>query len=215
MKWRLVDTGKSRYYEFKKGGHSAFYTTKHGQDDLISDANPLFLKQIHSKVIVDIDAAVEFVGDGLVSSLDRCIGVKVADCLPVYLFAPGKICVIHCGWRGIIAGIAKEAKRLLKNFTYVMGASIGTCCYEVQQDVADLFTHDYPHAVKQYDGGYFLDLKAAVMHDLGSGSLIGALDLCTKCHPESFFSHRLGDGKRNYAFISGSTGNDSSRRPEG
>lgn len=208
MKWRLTAQGKAEYFEFKKSEHHAIYTTKHGQDNLVRGLNPIFCKQIHSKIIVDVDSAGEVTGDGLLSSTGRCIGVKVADCLPVYLFAQGKICIIHCGWRGIIEGIAREAKKILRNFHYVLGASIGPCCYEVQQDVAAIFIEKYAAAVKRRKGNYFLDLRAAVAQDLGTASLIGSLDLCTKCHPEYFYSHRLGDGQRNYALITKNTGND-------
>jgi len=205
MKWRLIVNGKTRYFEYKKGEDSAIYTTKHGQDDLIGDLNPIFPKQIHSKIIVDIDSADEVTGDGVLTAGNRCIGIKVADCLPVYLFAQGKTCIIHCGWRGIIEGIAREAKKILNDCHYVLGASIGPCCYEVQHDVTSLFLENYPNAVRQRNGKYFLDLRAAVINDLGSEFLIGRLDLCTKCHPEYFYSHRLGDGQRNYALIAHNT----------
>jgi copper oxidase (laccase) domain-containing protein len=208
MKWRLTSKGQIRYFEFAHGKHSAIYTTKHGQDDLIRDLTPIFSKQIHSKIIVDIDSAEEVTGDGVLSSTSQCIGVKVADCLPVYLFAQGKTCVIHCGWRGIIEGIAKEAKKILHDFHYVLGASIGPCCYEVQHDVAKLFLDNHPNAVRQRSGKYFIDLRVAVTNDLGTEFLIGRLDLCTKCHAEYFYSHRLGDEQRNYALIvNNATGN--------
>jgi copper oxidase (laccase) domain-containing protein len=52
------------------------------------------------------------------------------------------------------------------------------------------------------DGKIFLDLKKCVLGILGEDRLAGNLDLCVKCHPELFFSHRRGDvGKRNYAVI--------------
>ena len=130
------------------------------------------------------------------------LGIKIADCLPVYLFNDKKICIIHCGWRGIIKGIAKEASRLMGAFKYVLGASIGPCCYEIKNNVVELFVDDYRNALLHRNNKYFLDLKIAVIEDLGNKNLLTSLNLCTKCHPEHFFSLRHGDyTNRNYAAI--------------
>jgi copper oxidase (laccase) domain-containing protein len=208
MRWHLTSRGRIRYFQFTLGKHSAIYSIRDGQDDLIRDLRPVFLKQIHSSVIVDIDAHHDGTGDGLVGSGDKNIGVKVADCLPVYLFAPGQICIIHCGWRGIIGGLAIAARKMLQEFHYVLGAAIGPCCYEVQADVADPFGQKYPDALKQREDRYYVDLKAAVVNDLGPRSLLGSLNYCTKCHPEYFYSHRRGDRERNYALITESSVDD-------
>jgi YfiH family protein len=201
MNWRMSTRGQIRYFQFSWGKTSAIYSIKSGQDDLIRHFDPVFLKQIHSNIIVDVDVQAERTGDGLVSAGKRNIGVKIADCLPVYLFTPEKTCLIHCGWRGITGGIAKEASSLLKKFHYVLGASIGPCCYEVKQDVVDQFIEGHPEALRQRNNRYYLDLKAAVIKDLGPRNLLGSLDFCTKCHPEYFYSHRRGDRERNYAVI--------------
>lgn len=201
MDWHLVSNEGSRYFHFAWNGYSALYSTKHGQDDLLRVLKPIFLKQIHSDIIVDVDSGKERTGDGLVSSKSEYIGLKIADCLPVYLFALGKVCIIHCGWRGIIRGIARKAQEMFKDYHYVLGASINICCYEVKQDVADLFKKDYAQAITVRDGKYYIDLKSAVIKDLGARRLLGALDLCTKCHPEYFYSNRNGDTQRNYALL--------------
>ncbi|MBE0433381.1 polyphenol oxidase family protein [candidate division WOR-3 bacterium] len=201
MSWQLVSQGPSQYFAFTAGAHNALYSTKQGQDDLIETLEPVLLKQTHSSVIIDIDSPGERTGDGLISRRGQCIGVKIADCLPVYLFTQKTICIIHCGWRGITAGIARRAKDLLRRYRYVLGASIGPCCYEVEEDVAARFAAHYPGAVTIRESRYYLDLKSAVTADLGSRNLLGTLDLCTKCHPGYFYSHRRGDDGRNYALI--------------
>jgi len=199
--WHLDARGQVSYFQFCWGKSSAIYSLKSGQHDLIHQIEPVFLKQIHSNIIIDIDVQKERTGDGLISAEKRNIGLKIADCLPVYLFTPERTCIIHCGWRGIISGIAKVANNLLKKFDYVLGASIGPCCYEVKQDVVDQFTQDYQNALQQRRGRHYLDLKAAVINDLGAENLLASLDFCTKCHPEYFYSHRRGDRERNYAII--------------
>jgi copper oxidase (laccase) domain-containing protein len=199
--WHLSARGETRHFEFSWDNNSAIYSIKDGQDALIHLLEPVFLKQIHSSIIVDVDIQSERTGDGLVSAGKKNIGLKIADCLPVYLFTPGRTCIIHCGWRGIISGIAREAARMLGKFQYALGASIGPCCYEVKHDVVDQFIQDYPNALQHRKKRHYLDLKTAVINDLGSTNLVGSLDLCTKCHPEYFYSHRRGDRERNYAVI--------------
>lgn len=162
---------------------------------------PIFLKQIHSASIIDVDAQTTLKGDGLTSARERALGIKVADCLPVYLFSPKRITLIHCGWRGIIAGIAKNAKKVMNDFSYVLGASIGPCCYEIKEDVAGLFKQNHNEALLVRNAKKYLDLKTAVIKDLGPERMLASLNLCTKCHPEFFYSHRRGDTQRNFALL--------------
>jgi YfiH family protein len=201
MDWQLISEPDRSYFQFQRHDKRAIYTTKKGQPEIAHSLNPVFLKQIHSNAIIDIDADSSRIGDGLLSRKRTCLGVKVADCLPVYLFSKEKICIIHCGWRGIIKGIAKNAKKMMQDFHYALGPSIGPCCYEVQQDVASLYKKNYSGSIIRRDKKYFLDLKAAVRQDLGSETLLGSLELCTKCHPEYFYSHRNGNKGRNYGLI--------------
>jgi copper oxidase (laccase) domain-containing protein len=95
----------------------------------------------------------------------------------------------------------KNAKEMMQDFHYALGASIGPCCYEVGQDVVNLYTKEYNESIIMHDTQYFLDLKAAVRKDLGNETLLGSLELCTKCHPEYFYSHRNGDKARNYGLV--------------
>jgi YfiH family protein len=201
--WRLIEDSDCTYFRFTWQNHIALYSTKIGNERFLQRFKPLFLKQIHSDTIVDMDHKHENSGDGLLSkNKNHKLGIKIADCLPVYIFSGESMCILHCGWRSIIKGITKRAAELFGNFHYALGASIGLCCYEVQDDVATLFNEKYTDAIMLQNKESFLDLKAAVIEDLGNEHLVGSLDLCTKCHPEYFYSHRQGDRKkRNYAVI--------------
>jgi YfiH family protein len=201
MDWKLISETARSYFQFRWHDNIAIYTTKRGQENITQPLNPVFLKQIHSDTIIDIDSDSRRIGDGLLSRKRACLGVKVADCLPVYLFSDARICIIHCGWRGIVKGIVKNAKKMMQDFHYALGPSIGPCCYEVQQDVVDLYTKEYNESIIVRDKQFFLDLKAAVRLDLGDRTLLSSLDLCTKCHPEYFYSHRNGDKERNYGLV--------------
>jgi len=202
MRWTLIEENDIKYFRFRWQNHSALYSIKPSDGKFLKEFKPIFLKQIHSDIIVDVDRQGVGFGDGLMSKSINCaLGIKVADCLPVYFFSGKKICILHCGWRGIMKGIVKSAAKFMGDYKYSLGASIGPCCYEVKDDVAKLFNKKYTNATISRDKKYFLDLKAAVIEDLGAGNLVGSLDLCTKCHPEYFYSHRRGDTKRNYGVL--------------
>lgn len=201
--WQLIEQENIKYFQFKWRNNLAIYSTKYGEDEFLRNLEPVFLKQIHSDIIINLDSNGSRMGDGLILQKRNIVpGIKIADCLPVYLFNDKKVCIIHCGWQGIIKGIVKRAKELMDNYKYCLGASIGPCCYEVKQDVVELFNKKYKNAIVLKDQKYFLDLKSAVIEDLGNKDLLASLDLCTKCHPEYFYSYRRGDDKkRNYAVI--------------
>jgi len=202
VSWQLVHDKDIMFYQLKWKETTVLYSTKQGEAAFLRKFNPILLHQIHSSTIVDLDRDHKRIGDGMVTRRKNyALGIKVADCLPVYLFNAERICIIHCGWRSIIRGIAKQASTVMRNYKYILGASIGVCCYEVREDLVESFSEKYENAVVSDNQRYFLDLKAAVVKDLGERYLLASLDLCTKCHSEYFYSYRRGDKKRNYAVI--------------
>ena len=200
-KWRLIEKDSLRFFRFQFDDLSMNYSTVSSDQKFLDRFKPTLLKQIHSDRIIDIDRTKDRIGDGIITrQKDLVLGIKIADCLPVFLFNEKKMCMIHCGWRGIIREITRKAQTLMGEYRYILGACIGSCCYEVGDDIAKLFKARYKKAVVFLKSRYFIDLKNAVIEDLGEDRLVGNLDLCTKCHPEYFYSYRRGDkNKRNYA----------------
>jgi purine-nucleoside/S-methyl-5'-thioadenosine phosphorylase / adenosine deaminase len=192
-----------KYFEAEIEGCRLLNSTVSATDEFLDRWRPAIIKQIHSDIIVDLDRDPARIGDGLTTRRGNVgLAVKAADCLPVFLFSADRIAAIHCGWRSIIKGIVQKAAGLMGDYRYAFGASIGPCCYDVQADVADLFAGQFPDALELREGRNFLDLKKCARRILGEDRLAADLDLCVKCHPEYFFSHRRGDrGKRNYAVI--------------
>lgn len=202
--WILQNRDGCTYFEFIDGPYSMKFTVGAVQERCLIKFSPTFLKQIHSATIITIDEDAPCVGDGLLThNPQQVLGIRIADCLPVYLYNEETMCIIHCGWRGILKGIARKARDLMGAYSFALGACIGPECYEVKHDVAGRFGAQYPDAVFEQNGKYSLDLKKAVIQDLNRTRLTADLALCTKCHPEYFFSYRRGDReKRNYALIS-------------
>ena len=118
-----------------------------------------------------------------------------ADCVPVAIArtngAPA-LAVVHAGWRGLAEGVVEAAVSALGEGTAaVVGPAIGPCCYEVGPEVSELFDRDLT-------SGGNLDLWSAAERALGRAgvSSVERVDLCTRCHPEQFFSHRHSGPRR-------------------
>lgn len=117
--------------------------------------------------------------------------VQVADCLPVALASPRRVAMLHCGWRGLAAGIVEHALALFDlRPTAVVGPGIGRCCFEVGPEVLAAF-EDVEGAAE----GRMLDLRRVVSAKLAAAGVeaIEHVDLCTSCD-DRFFSYRRDGG---------------------
>jgi YfiH family protein len=113
-----------------------------------------------------------------------------ADCLPIAVAATEgapRLAVIHAGWRGLAEGVvaAGVAAMGAGPKAAVVGPAVGPCCYEVGPEVSALFDPDLTR-----DG--ILDLWSAAERALQAAGVeqVERVDLCTRCNPELFFSHR-------------------------
>jgi YfiH family protein len=119
--------------------------------------------------------------------------VFVADCLPVALSGERGVAMIHCGWRGMAAGIVQRGVDEVDATAAAIGPSIGPCCYEVGAEVRRAFAslgdgvaHDR-----------MLDLREVAKRLLAQAGVkrVEVSDLCTSCTAELFFSHRRDRGR--------------------
>lgn len=150
-------------------------------------------------------------GDGLVTGRAGVpLGIRVADCVPVFLFDPvcGAGGIVHAGREGTFEGIAGEAVEVLSSalgavpgrMHALIGPSAGPCCYEVSEEIAKSF-HDKGFPIK----GRFLDLWRSNVKQLVSGGVpfeqISLCEVCTICDGR-FHSYRSdGGGGRNLALL--------------
>ena len=110
------------------------------------------------------------------------LAVATADCVPVIVEGDAVTAVIHAGWRGVASGVvpatlaAIEAAGLLPARAAI-GPSIGPCCYEVGEELLDLFPR---HRSSTNDGAFSVDLGAAVAEQLG-GLAVWRSPACTSC----------------------------------
>jgi polyphenol oxidase len=151
--------------------------------------------------------------DGLITNV-KGVGlmIKVADCVPVFFYDPAQraIGLVHAGWRGTAAGIISAAIDALRE-TYGtkpeqliagIGPGIGSCCYEVGNEVCDAFgDRDSGSFLSPApgSGAPHLDLKRAIFFDLlrcgVNPDTVDVADACTFCREDLFFSHRRDQGK--------------------
>jgi polyphenol oxidase len=160
--------------------------------------------------------------DGFITALPGIsLMVRVADCVPVILYAPEKktVSVVHAGWRGTAAGIVKKAAGLMvaqygcdvSSIVAGIGPAIGPCCYEVKGEVAESF-RPLPGSSRflfqEAPDIFTLDLQEANRQQLIGAGLppehIEMSWLCTACNLDLFFSHRGEQGKTGrFALVAG------------
>ncbi len=170
-------------------------------------------------------------GDALITQQRGvALALSFADCTPIALYDPvtHSIGIAHGGWRGTARGIVlATVGAMIEAFGSVprdiyagIGPAIGPCCYEVSQNVQDLFMgreqfSDMPTR-EQYRGlvresavfatvslpdkeSLHLDLWETTRRQLLMAGLlpehIEVAGICTACNVKKFFSHRAEHGK--------------------
>lgn len=158
-----------------------------------------FNRQVHSPTVHRAHAGARGEpGDGLWTDQSRLPMLAMsADCLPIAIATtqgPRALAILHAGWRGLAEGVVSEGVKALgadsrRTLAAAVGPAIGPCCYEVGPEVSELFEDDLT-----VDGK--LDLWTAAERALRAAGVarVERVDLCTRDHPELFFSHRR-DGR--------------------
>lgn len=118
--------------------------------------------------------------------------VFVADCLPVALRGPGGVAMLHCGWRGLAAGIVATGAEAVGATDAAIGPGIGPCCFEVGEEVLAEFA-DLGEGIA---ADRMLDLPEVARRQLAAAGVarVESAALCTSCESDLFFSHRRDAG---------------------
>jgi polyphenol oxidase len=152
-------------------------------------------RQVHGAELAFHDApgAETLEADGHVVVAPGVAGlVYTADCLPVALAGPDGAAILHCGWRGLAAGIVARGAAVVGATHAAIGPGIGPCCYEVGEEVLDAFADLGADVAK----GRALDLPEVARRLLAEAGVgeVDSADLCTRCEESLFFSHRRDGG---------------------
>jgi YfiH family protein len=182
--------------------------------------------QVHGDRVVDARMREVFApttaqdegADALLALGEGAVGVRVADCVPILVYAEGTAAAVHSGWRGTRLGIAGRAVRALQHaagadparMLAAVGPCISRCCYEVSAELAAEFRALFgPEAADdpQRTPHPHLDLRHCVEQSLLQAGIpperIEQVEGCTSCDSGTFFSHRRDKGRtgRHLAFI--------------
>lgn len=166
----------------------------------------IVLKQEHGIQGLSIDemfdedvSLFQYQGDFLVTNLKHCgLAVLSADCLPVIFYDKVKqvIGIAHAGWRGSSKGVVlKVIKTMeeqynseLQDIEVFLGASAGSCCYEVSSDFLQHFLQ-YKYADKAFikrnnklyfDNKRFIDMQL-VEFGIEQDNIYNKRRMCTIC----------------------------------
>ncbi len=135
--------------------------------------------------------------------------ISVADCVPVFLVAPGvpAVGLLHAGWRGVADGILREGIARCHDQLGVapddlrlhLGPGICGRCYEVGPEVHRALGLPDPGEPRPVDLQEVLCERAT---SLGvAPERCSRSEICTKCGEADLFSHRGGDLGRQVAFL--------------
>ncbi|MBQ9519818.1 MAG: peptidoglycan editing factor PgeF [Firmicutes bacterium] len=134
-----------------------------------------------------------------------------ADCVLLFFYAPDvkAVAMTHSGWRGTVLEIGGKTADILaekygadkSQILAGISPAIGKCCFQVDRPVVDKFiaklpwSKDFITEDKTEDGKFFIDLHGINQRILENHGLktenIENSRICTKCHPDVFFSHRV------------------------
>ena len=173
------------------------------------------LQQVHGNRVLPIKSAFDDerrIGDGMVTNVPGIVlAIFTADCVPVLMVdMEARVAgALHAGWRGTLAGIASKGVRAMvvlgansDRICVALGPSIGSCCFEVDTELAERFIANIPAATAcchlGRPGKMHLDLRGILRSQLNQagvaeGSVIN-VGPCTRCRCEQFFSRRAAGG---------------------
>ena len=171
--------------------------------------------QTHSTNVLFVNSPGEFENcDGLITQNPNVVlSLQTADCIPIFLVdtVTGLRGLIHAGWRGVVGGIACNAIELMvkhqstvENIQVVLGPSICKNCFEVGNEVADLFENECKK--KGVKDKWYVNLHGQVKRQLlGLGINLSNIQTSSICSYENdnCCSYRRDgdDADRMYSFM--------------
>ena len=163
-----------------------------------------WLRQVHGTSIVEATFAGQHAGaeaDGALTTAPNVpVAVLTADCAPLALISSSGLAVLHCGWRGVMAGIVERATEKLNHrgahpVSAVLGPCIHPAAYEFSAEDLKPIINQFGIIVQSetVSGRPALDLPALVAEACrrqgwGEVTPIEGQTVCTS--GSSYFSHR-------------------------
>jgi YfiH family protein len=214
---RAGRSGQSLNLSFEKGERTAVLA--HRQHVLqvlgLEQTTLCTVRQVHGNQVCVVDAAMlergltGIAADALVTQLAQvALGVLVADCLPVVLYALDTpvIAVVHAGRIGTYHHVVQHALEMIERrfatppaqVHAVLGPAIGACCYTLDIRAVGPFQDQFPtweqFFIPHGPERWTMDLLTANMLQLRAAGVpaeqIDTASICTACHKHDLYSHR-------------------------
>ena len=186
--------------------------------------NMVLSRQVHDNKVKEVNEEDKGKGilrdndldgyDGLMTNIRNVALVTFyADCVPIFFFDSVKnvVAASHSGWRGTVKEIAAETIRRMserygsnpEDIETVIGPSIGSCCFEVGEEVysefIDKIKWSEKYCKKTKQDKWHINLQEIIKQSLLNAGVkhekIALANICTKCNKDIFFSHRGDNGK--------------------
>lgn len=190
-----VNTNRQLFFDALSLSNYKLISPNQTHSDIFCQVNQ---ESANSKIIADALYTTE---PGLILS------IQTADCLPLILYEPNNniIGIAHLGWKGLLN------KLIIKMITHIcntysvkpkkliigIGPAIQQCCYEIKEDVLELFRKEFNftnECVRYADNTIKFDLLHMLLLQLwelhASQKNVYWIKLCTHCNPQYFFSYR-------------------------
>jgi polyphenol oxidase len=210
-------SGQSLNLSFDKGEHTAVLA--HRQHVLqaldLAQTTLCTIRQVHGNQVCIVDAAMlqrgltGIAADALVTNLAQVtLGVLVADCLPIVLYAPNTpvIALVHAGRMGTYHRVVQHTLETIEyrfatppaQVYAVLGPAIGACCYTLDLHAVGPFQDQFPtweqFFIPHGPECWTMDLLTANTLQLRAAGVpaaqIDTASICTACHKHDLYSHR-------------------------
>jgi hypothetical protein len=176
--------------------HAAYLRQVHGGEVRVHARADRNAERRRHQALLDPQA-----GDALVSDIPGLLLViQVADCQAVLLHDPRRRVVanIHAGWRGSVAEIVPRTVAVMeRRFGCLPGdllaavcPSLGPCCAEFiryRDEIPERYWA-YGNAARHFD--FWAITRDQLRRSGVPSDRIAISGVCTRCHPERYFSYR-------------------------
>ena len=156
--------------------------------------------QSHGDNIFGIDMGSDSFDGFYTNRKKEAHGIKTADCIPLILWNPEKTILfgLHCGWRGLLAGIVEKALNSNSGIEVThafIGPHISHKHFEVKKDFIEAFTSsmiNIDRFVTRNDGKTYMNLRSLCEQKLTRYGIkiINESSPCSYEKKDSLFSWR-------------------------
>ncbi len=187
----------------------------------LSPGRLVFSRQVHGADVAAIRMPVDAGDFPVVATADAMVTdrpgllltILVADCQAVLMFDPRRRVVanVHSGWRGSIVNVIGATVTVMRrafgchpaDILAGVGPSLGPCCAEFRNYRREIPRSLWPYRVADHHFDFWkLSRDQLMAAGLGADRIVSGR-ICTRCHPERFYSYRAGDRTGRFAAVIG------------